>query len=95
MTWVEIRKDPNAWPVLVGFKSLADRGDQWIRFGYEFPDGDWRPMGYYDARRAGYDFRRREDGLMVEVCGGEMRPAILKSEFYKEVKKERGERNGD
>lgn len=86
MKWVEIRKDKYSWPVLVGFRSLADRGDQWIRFGYEYPEGDWRPMGYYEARKAGYDFRKLEAWpLEVEVCGGEKRPAILRREHYLEM----------
>ena len=78
MKWAVIKKDGNSWRMLVGFKDLRDRERQRIMFGYEYPQGEWEDVSYIGARRAGYDFRQREEfDLHTEMCAGEVRPALV------------------
>lgn len=89
MKYARIQKDENAWPILVGFKNNVERAEQWIRFGYEYPDGTWENMEYYTARKNGYAMRHWKDGKAkrVELCDGRSFPAILTNRTYKELDK--------
>lgn len=89
MKYARIQKDEHAWPILVGFKNSVERAEQWIRFGYEFPQGVWENMGYYQARCSGYGMRHWNDGKAktVELCDGRSFPAILRNDAYRALDK--------
>lgn len=89
MKWAEVFKGAG-WHMLVGFRDKEARADQRVRFGYEYPQGEWRDLGYYEARAAGYDKRRLDEWpLQVEMCHGEVCPAVLEGRAYRGLKAER------
>lgn len=80
MKYARITKKRNSdmsFVVLVAFKNKQERDEQELRFGYEFPDGDFVPVDYDEARhefkfRSERDFNRR-----IELCDGKEFPAML------------------
>lgn len=89
MKYARIQKDATSWPMLVGFPDTVTRSEQRIRFGYEFPEGTWDNMGYYEARMNGFGMRHWTDDKLkqVELCDGRVFPAILTNRTYKELAK--------
>lgn len=77
MKYAKITKDDGAFVVLVAFPNKGTRAEQELRFSYEYPDGDFVPVDYDEARhefkfRSERDFNRR-----IELCDGKEFPAML------------------
>lgn len=77
MTYAMIIKADGAPEMLVGFPSKADRAEQFMRFGYEYPGGVFAPMDYREARHQ-FGFRSKRDlQLTCELCAGQEYPAMV------------------
>lgn len=80
MKYAEIRKDGRSWEMLVGFPDIVTRAEQWMRYGYEYPNGTWENLSWADTRMRGWDVRRfKRCPIMVEMCNGQVYPAIVDS----------------
>lgn len=83
MKYAKVQKDRNSWIVLVAFDNKDDREEQRLRFFYEFPDGSFEPMGYYEARK---EFDIRKPSLEIEMCAGRTYKATPGAKEYRAMR---------